>query len=93
MMEINEHDKMVTNLFDQLENILLLWKKHNKQVFVVWIFSLKSIFKRTMNLIRIGMHECSYETFKYSLGAIAITFAELPYYSVFKNLDWIVLQS
>ena len=24
MMEINEHDKMVTNLFDQLENILLL---------------------------------------------------------------------
>ena len=45
MMEINEHDKMVTNLFDQLENILLLlWKKHNKQVFVVWIFSLKSTY-------------------------------------------------
>ena len=49
MMEINEHDKMVTNLFDQLENILLLWKKHNKQVFVVWIF-LEKYFQKDNEL-------------------------------------------
>ena len=63
MMEINEHDKMVTNfkitsIEERLENIR---KRQVTSKSLLSEFFLKSIFKRTMNLIRIGMHVFSYE--------------------------------